>query len=241
MKVSLSHDWGLVCAAALLIVYRDPLVGTHAFIARSVHAVRIPTAFTTPTRQQRTAVLVKSSSVEQVTNKDDDRIPAVVLLLPSAPPIPTTAADNSALQDSAQEIVQFLTNLNRGVNAAVVPCNSEDAERFCLQANALIALGVDTPMDVRFVATTFRKRRTSWQTYNSLGSMCQFALGGKPFAPLMDSYDEANPTWEQSIPWSSVSRDKQLCDQMMTLFDQGGEVEDYGAAIQLFLDAKTIR
>ena len=142
----------------------------------------------------------------------------VALLLPSNP-------EDPILQDSAEKIISKLP-----CQACAVVCYTDEADAVCPSANALIALGVESPLDVRYVATAFRLRRSS----ATKSEMCQFALGGKPFAPLLGSYDEANPTWERDFPWTSAARDRKLMLQMQALFEEG-DIEEYVKAIILFL------
>ena len=84
----------------------------------------------------------------------------VAFLLPGNP-------ENPLLQESANQIASKLDKNNitsdGGItvcHAVVVVCNTEEADKVCQTANALIALGVESPIDVRFVATAFRLRRS---------------------------------------------------------------------------------
>jgi hypothetical protein len=88
------------------------------------------------------------------------------------------------------------------------------------------------------VATLFRKRRAaSVASLASRRATCQFALGGKPFAPLVDNYDGANPSLQEQFPWTEAARDNILASEMQRLFDQW-QKEDFVAAFTLFFDAK---
>jgi hypothetical protein len=126
----------------------------------------------------------------------------------------------------------------------------EVVEQTCRNANVLIALGPTSPSDVKFVATMFRLRRTEndggaattdpqqqQQQQQQRYYQCQFALGGKPFAPLVGYYDAANPQplWEDYVPFTKQAKSKQIATRMQTLFDQW-TVQDFRDALLVFLN-----
>lgn len=150
----------------------------------------------------------------------------LALLLPSSP-------EDPMLQESAEQIVAQLSSSSSPCRTgSVVTCNTAQADAACQDAAIVVALGIQFPLDVRFVATAFRLRRTA-----GTKGTCQFALGGKPFAPLLDQYDEANPTWQRNVPFTAEARDRTLMLEMQTLFEKG-EIDDYVQAIQLYFSAK---
>ena len=146
----------------------------------------------------------------------------VAFVLPSFP-------EDPIIQESADEIA---ARLQQFCGASVVTCGTHEADGACSSSDVLIALGVESPYDVRFVATAFRLRRTAGRK-----GTCQFAFGGKPFAPLLDAYDEANPTWQQDISWTAAGKDRKLLLKMLELFEKEN-AEDYVEAIRLYLGQK---
>eukprot|EP00977_Amphora_coffeiformis_P001685 scaffold326_cov165-Amphora_coffeaeformis.AAC.2 len=201
-----------ICAALLFL----PLISSYAFVPTTT------TTTTTSNGSRRLPLSMIPGGSTRFESQEGMNPLEVALLLPSSP-------ENPMVQHSANEIVSKLS-----CQACATVCHSPEAESVCQTASVVVALGVESPMDVRFVATAFRRRRSSGKLKEGL---CQFALGGKTFAPLVDAYDEANPTWQKELPWSAAARDRTLMLQMQDLFEKGG-TEDYVEAITLYLDAK---
>lgn len=170
-----------------------------------------------------TTVTRRCASSLQLKNGGEEG--GVSLLLPASP------ADS--LLEASQQIASSLKATSSTLAVSVVTSDEIAATTFCEQANLVVALGIESPMDVRSVATLFRIRRTS----SDVSPRAQFALGGKPFAPLVDQWDEANPAWQKDIPWSGAARDRSLMLEMQTIFQQG-EAEDFVRAITLFVNSK---
>ena len=170
---------------------------------------------------------------------------AAVLLLPTNPsdPLVKMCERIIALSDPTVNVSSIsCTDLASG--------NGDDnlfIEK-CQQTSLVLALGIQSPMDLRTVATLFRKRRTYHQdTSNDRVPMAQFSiLGGKPFAPLVDQWDEANPTDAPSWQWwrrDAAQEDRQLMLDMQTLFNtQSDDInqaeENIAQAMDLFFGAK---
>jgi hypothetical protein len=179
-------------------------------------------------RSLSSSVLRASSPVTSI----DEAVGNVIILLPEQD---STSNFGPSLHEIAETLSQILTS-DHQIEATVAFCNSE-YDSLCQDSNVLIALGVQAPVDVRFVATLFRKRRAASVASSASRATCQFALGGKPFAPLVDNYDEANPSLLENFPWTVAAQDKILALEMQRLFGQW-ETEDFVVALTLFFDAK---
>jgi len=163
---------------------------------------------------------------------------SIVLLLPSHPP--------DALQEEARSISRSFNDCFAECNnASIVSCEvsttngidnkSTIISTTCQQAKLVLALGIQSSMDVRYVATLFRLRRSASADVDK--DLAQFALGGKPFAPSVGTWDEANPSWKANIPWTAAAQDRALMLSMQRLFVRG-EREDYVQAIQLYINSR---
>ena len=203
------------------------LCGRHArgFVSVSHPRVRYTYAITTQLENGK-------------ADAEEDAGILIALLLPTTP--------SAHLLEASQRIASSF-QATSGLEVPIVTCDdlasdSADASTLmiCQQANLLLALGMESPMDVRCVATLFRQRRTSDLVENAVPSRptAQFAVGGKPFAPLVDQWDEANPkTWQKEIPWSAAAQDRRLMLDMQAMFEKG-EPDDFVKAIGLFWDKK---
>lgn len=122
----------------------------------------------------------------------------------------------------------------RIITEVVTPSDSTDQ---CLKSDALIAIGLTTPSDIRYLSETFRLRRAQ-QQHTSSSNTCQFALdcGGYSYAPIVGPYDEANPSPLTTLaPWSDVASGKRLSSQMMELFDKH-ITDEFALAVMLFFN-----
>lgn len=183
-----------------------------------------------PNRRSLSSSVLQRASSPVTAN--DEAVGTLTLLLPEQD---STSNFGPSLHEIAGTLSQILTS-DHQIEATVAFCNSE-YDTLCQDSNVLIALGVQAPVDVRFVATLFRKRRAASVASSASRATCQFALGGKPFAPLVDNYDEANPSLQEQFPWTVAARDKILALEMQRLFDQW-QTEDFVVASTLFFDAK---
>ena len=107
----------------------------------------------------------------------------------------------------------------------------------CLKSDALIAIGLTTPSDIRYLSETFRLRR-SIQQQTASSNTCQFAIdcGDHTYAPIVGPYDEANPSPLATLaPWSDVASGKRLSVQMTELFDKY-ITDEFALAMMLFFN-----
>lgn len=181
-------------------------------------------------RSISSSVLQRASS--PVADNKDEAVGKLSFLLPEQD---SPSNFGPSLHEIAETLSQILTSEHQ-IEATVAFCNSE-YDTLCQDSNVVIALGVQAPADVRFVATLFRERRAASVASSASRATCQFALGGKPFAPLVDNYDVANPSLQEQFPWTVAARDKILASEMQRLFDQW-RTEDFVVALTLFFDAK---
>mmetsp|Transcript_6351 Transcript_6351/g.8979 ORF Transcript_6351/g.8979 Transcript_6351/m.8979 type:complete len:314 (+) Transcript_6351:3-944(+) len=198
-------------------------------------------------------VVTSSSSTEKTIRK-------IVLLLPSSfdndnslfqrsssssSPTTTTALSTS-LEEAVQEIIETMDCTNASIQITSTKCQLfpkdeyDIVENACLSSNALIALAPTSPSDVKFVATMFRLRRTATggsQQQQKQQYQCQFALGGKPFAPLVGYYDGANPQplLEDIVPFTKQAKSKKLAISMQELFEKW-TIQDFNEALLLFFN-----
>lgn len=112
-----------------------------------------------------------------------------------------------------------------------------------VEADVLLGLGLSSPADVRYLSTLFRERRLAGMESSSplrgwrrSKRTCQFALDcGRPFAPLVGPYDEANPSFGCKISWTDEARGRTTMYEMMDGFEEG-EVGEFARAIVMFFD-----
>ena len=107
-------------------------------------------------------------------------------------------------------------------------------------ADVLLGLGLSSPADVRYLSTLFRERRLSdiknSNQWSRCGKRCQFSLDcGKPFAPIVGLYDEANPNFLCKIPLTNEARGRETMYEMMGMFEEWN-VKEFSKAIGTFFD-----
>mmetsp|Transcript_18131 Transcript_18131/g.25144 ORF Transcript_18131/g.25144 Transcript_18131/m.25144 type:complete len:296 (+) Transcript_18131:157-1044(+) len=201
---------------------------------------------------------------DDTTTTSKQPIRKVVLLLPSSIDTTTTTTKSVSFQSSSssysplsleeavKEIMESTTDSTTdGYNSLQITSTQcqffpkdeyEVVEQTCRNANVLIALEPTSPSDVKFVATMFRLRRTAAtdtapSTTEHRRYQCQFALGGKPFAPLVGYYDAANPQplLEDYVPFTKQAKSKQTATRMQELFDQW-TIQSFREALLVFFN-----
>jgi len=178
-------------------------------------------------------------------------IGTVAILVPSSSsssgPSKFAVSEDAALLsyfDAASGIANEVSTLSLNsievyVEALLTPSASSPTDLLAttrqraLDADVLLGLGLSNPADVRYLSTLFRERRLT-DTDNS--KRCQFALDcGKPFAPIVGPYDEANPNFLCKIPWTEEAKGRESMYEMMDMFAEWN-VADFSRAIVLFFD-----
>ncbi|KAL3787384.1 hypothetical protein ACHAW5_008430 [Stephanodiscus triporus] len=170
-----------------------------------------------PRRLRRDGGILLSSSilVRKISHFSDGRIVARVV----HPPPPSSSSSSSS----------------SGVGG--------DGDAFCVASDALFAIGLSHPSDVRYMSQKFRERRGSSFSSSSAGrrggAMCQFAVdcGSNVYAPVVGPYDGANtpPLVAAIAPWSDVASGARLASQMSALFD-GTSTDEFALATMLYFD-----
>ena len=199
---------------------------------------------------------------------DDSIIGTVALLVPSSPAATSKFGSRSPVPppsylEVAEQLVRKISHFSDGrVVARVVnpppPSSSssgDDRDRggggdrdldgddeFCLASDALFAVGLTSPSDVRYLSRKFRERRES--TSGGGGgtrtrTMCQFAIdcGSHSYAPVVGPYDGANtsPIVAAIAPWSDVASGSRLASQMSRLFGEMS-TDEFALATALYFD-----
>ena len=126
------------------------------------------------------------------------------------------------------------------VSSASSPSDIATTRQKASDADVLLGLGLSSPADVRYLSTLFRERRLSdinnSNQWPRCSMRCQFALDcGKPFAPIVGLYDEANPNLFCKIPWSNEAKGRETMYDMMDMFEKWN-VQEFSKAIGIFFD-----
>ena len=126
------------------------------------------------------------------------------------------------------------------VSSASSPSDIATTRQKASDADVLLGLGLSSPADVRYLSTLFRERRLSdidnSKQWSRCSKRCQFALDcGKPFAPIVGLYDEANPNFLCKIPLTNEARGRETMYEMMDMFEEWN-VKKFSRAIGIFFD-----
>mmetsp|Transcript_22681 Transcript_22681/g.45926 ORF Transcript_22681/g.45926 Transcript_22681/m.45926 type:complete len:560 (+) Transcript_22681:55-1734(+) len=140
---------------------------------------------------------------------------------------------------AAKQLARKISHFSDGqIFTNVVSASDNDGDKdACLKANALIALGLTSPTDIRCLSEIFRERRTK-QSLSPTPNMCQFAVecGTNTYAPIVGPYDEANPSiFATLVPWSDEAFGKRLSEQMNDLFHKQTS-DEFALALMLFFN-----
>ena len=201
---------------------------------------------------------------------DSSIVGTVALLVPSSPSATSKFGSRSPVALSppsylevAEQLVRKIRHFSDGrVVARVVtppppPSSSssggDDDDRddredeFCLSSDALFAVGLTSPSDIRYLSHKFRERRESTSSTGGWGGgrriMCQFAIdcGTHEYAPVVGPHDAANddasPMTIASMlsPWSDVASGRRLSSQMSRLFGEMS-TDEFALATMLYFD-----
>ena len=192
-------------------------------------------SFTTSTTSSRVAN--RLSSLSSSTN--DGEIGTVAILVPNSDDA-SKFGDKSPIQTPPTyiEVANQLTNKIRHfsdgrITAKVVTPNEDDN---ITTSNMLIALGLTSPSDIQYLSQTSRKRRELQEQISST-NYAQFAVdcGSNNYAPVVGSFDEANPSISSIAPWTSNASGKRLSIQMKELFEKHN-TDEFALAIMLFFN-----
>jgi hypothetical protein len=197
---------------------------------------------------------------------DDSIIGTVALLVPSSPSAASKFGSRSPVLsppsylEVAEQLARKISHFSDGrVVARVVtpppPSSSSSSsdddddndndrdgdDELCLASDALFAVGLTSPSDIRYLSRKFRERRESTSSSSGGGEMmCQFAIdcGTHSYAPVVGPYDAANnasPIITSMSPWSDVASGYRLSSQMSRLFDEMS-TDEFALATMLYFD-----
>ncbi len=181
-----------------------------------------------------------SSTITSHSDEGDEVIGTVVLLVSSTDGRSKFGSKsplrNPTYLEVAEQLARKISHFSDGriSSEVVTPSDSSDSR---LKSDALIAIGLTTPSDIRYLSETFRLRRAQVQQTAS-SKTCQFAVdcGGNFFAPIVGPYDEANPSPLATLaPWSDAASGKRLSSQITELFDKH-ITDEFALAMMLFFN-----
>ncbi|KAL3807684.1 hypothetical protein ACHAXA_007330 [Cyclostephanos tholiformis] len=118
----------------------------------------------------------------------------------------------------------------------------DESDGYCLDSDALFAIGLTSPSDVRYLSRTFRKDESRCPR-GGAGVMDDDGEGEEgggiyhSYAPIVGPYDAANasPLLTSLTPWSDVASGSRLATQMMRLFDETS-TDEFALATMLYFD-----
>ena len=203
-----------------------------------------------PTSSSASCAASTTTRIKSHSEKNDGVIGTVALLVSSTDcrskfgsksPLPPPS-----YLEVAEQLARKIRHFSDGriITEVVTPPDSREFNNdnqtqnsLCLKSDALIAIGLTTPTDIRYLSETFRLRRAQQQQTSS-SNTCQFAIdcGGHSYAPIVGPYDEANPSPLASLaPWSDIASGKRLSVQMTELFDKY-ITDEFALAMMLFFN-----
>ncbi len=179
---------------------------------------------------------------------EENKLGSVTLLIPSTNDDTTvykskfgakSPVSRPTYLSAAEQLARKISHFSDGrISTNVVSASGNDDEKeTCLKANALIAFGLTSPADIRFLSEIFRERRTK-QAFSPTPNTCQFAVecGTHTYAPIVGPYDEANPSIFATLaPWSDEASGKRLAEQMNDLFKKQTS-DEFALALMLFFN-----
>jgi VDE lipocalin domain len=164
---------------------------------------------------------------------------------PVTPPSFKVAAKHLAKKSFWFSEGQTQTNL---VTVPATGTTNTEADRQLLDADILIALGLQSPSDLKYAAMIFEERAS--KPFDERFHKCHFALDcngtgaseadSKPRMSLLPAMvgpyvDDGRIYPSGILPWTDVASAKRFYDQMLGLFDRWTS-DDFTVALMLFLN-----